>query len=211
MALAAGAAAYVKSIASPSYAVSRLEDAALVLEYPAAWHTDGFRREKDVRVLWLSSALPTPLERPFHVFRAPFDTRWDQEVVSFTVIELPAGSAPDLRAHLMRYVETARRGWAAHLVTKVPDFGSLEVAGGLSAMTLSLPSVHEELDIGPLPGPFEKVAGLFAAAPCRQEYAVFRGKDGKVYELSYHVPGGRLAGARYRSVYRRMLGSLRAK
>lgn len=191
---------FLYRVARPSHAKAALDDPALTLEYPVSWKSSGFSKEKDLRILILE-----PEGDP------PFDTFWDAEEVLLRVVEFPPGRVSDLEKRLMQIAADAR----ADNPRVIPAFHRIETLAmrdGVGALTMTLPSEHEVLDVGlPKEGFWPALYRSLLVRDPAWTYVVFQGKGGKSYEASYLLPGDRLARIRYRPLFKSILESLHLK
>ena len=190
---------FVYRFVRPAYAKAVLEDASLTLEYPAAWESSGFTEEKGLRHLSL---------RPQG--NRPFDTFWDAEDVLLRVVEFPPGKMGGLEQHLLEVAANARVNDPS--LPAIPHIEALALRDGVNALTMARPGEHDVLDIGAREESLRRA--LYKSLLVRDPiwtYIVFQGKGGKTYEITYLLPGDRLARRRYRPVYSRIVESLALK
>lgn len=194
--LLAAAGIVIARILRPSYPTARFSDAALSLDYPASWEAPAFSAENDMRATSLASR-----------GRSPFDTRWDDRRASLLIVELPAGKAAQPRDLLKRYIASARAGYPS-LNPSDPSIDALRL-GGVDAVSVTVQGQDDVLDIGEEPpGVLRSLYRSLLLRNPSWRHIALRGKSGKLYEISYELPGDRLARMRYCRVYERMLDSL---
>lgn len=193
---------------TPPYSVIKLNDEAMTLNIPAAWAESKFEKERALRALSMDT---WHLEELRSVRNPPFNTFWDREDPTLTIVEYPPGRITDLQRHLLRIAEGHRRGFSE--VPAVPSIKTVKLGGGPECLSLAFPYEHEELDIIGEQGPgffAELYAWLLVDSPS-WNFLVFKGAGGKTYEVTYALPGDRIARWRYRNVFGRILNSLRLK
>lgn len=199
---------------SPPYSVIKVNDEALTLNLPAAWAESGFRKEEVTKEGYLR-ILSMDTQHMTEGYKAapnpPFNTFWDREEPTLRIVEYPPGQITDLQRHLLQIAENNRKGFSE--VPAVPSIKTVKLGGGLDCLSLAFPYAHEELDIivGQRQGFFTAFYAWLLVDSPSWNFLVFKGAGGKTYEVTYDLPGDRIARWRYRNIFGRILNSLRLK